>query len=147
MPSLSSAPSSSSPLEHDPSSVWLKVPTDPTLNVAVQITKRSPLSRGRARSILYPLGRADPVVVDDVRRKRTGAIAVLAEDQAARAALDAILDAEPTVTVLVSWPAEVAGETGELLYVRFLDDTTSPFTLRRHSEREVDLPFVEVLEP
>lgn len=145
MPTLSSDPSGSEEVEHDPPSVWLKVPTDPTLNMAVQITSRSPLDRSRARSVLYAMQRPDPVVVSDVRRTRKGSIGVLVEDQAARSALEAILDAD--VTVLIAWPAEVPGETGENIYVQFLDDSTRPFTLRRHSEREVLLPFVEVATP
>lgn len=71
---------------------WLKHPTNPDLNMKVEIDSYASHSRAARRQVFQPLGRTDPVVVSDTRWPKTGEVVLWMEDDDERDALEALLD-------------------------------------------------------
>ena len=124
---------------------WIKVPTDPTLNIAVYTLDRAPITRQEAQSVHWPIGREDAVVVSSARRSVVSSITVWRATIAERNALDAILDAR--VTCLLQIPSEESGQPGEQWYVRFRSSSEQRVVRVTDAARGVELPFVEVRAP
>jgi hypothetical protein len=84
---------------------WLKAPGSPTLNVTFCLAGRDPYQRTRRSGVFHVLGAAAPVVVSDVRSKRSGRLVLETQTTAEAADVDALL--EGSQVVLVWFPASM----------------------------------------
>lgn len=122
---------------------WLKNPTNPADNRPVDVIDQPDLPRRRPAGVFEPIGRADPVVVTDVRRLAAGSVTFETIDDADRVTLAELL--EVNGPVLLQAPADVGWGSRWLV---LLDSSTrrlsgvaqDPF--RHHPTR-----FVEVARP
>jgi len=71
--------------------VWLKSLTTPSMSVQVTLMAAPDWTAPIAEGVLRVIGRADPIVVQDVRQYETGSIDVLTQTAAAETALKALL--------------------------------------------------------
>lgn len=95
---LSAAPSSWSSTD-----VWLKAPLQPSLNRVVQFEAKAPeLTFGITQGVHHPAGRADAVVVSDVRQLGTSQLVLETYTYTEGTALKALLDA---TLLLLQMPA------------------------------------------
>lgn len=71
---------------------WLKHPTDPTLNLSVRITSYPSQARAARTGFHQALGADSVLAVTDTRGPVTGSLSLMVDDDAARAALDALVE-------------------------------------------------------
>jgi hypothetical protein len=126
-----------------PTGLWIKCPTAPALNISTLRARRSDTERRQGRkSVLYPIGRNNALVVSDARGGTESTIDVLTTSKAERVALDAILDRQEPLLLqgVASWELD--------LYAEVLDvDRVRPIRLLYQLDRYESLPYVETDRP
>jgi hypothetical protein len=81
----------------------LKHPTQPSKNATIDVQDFNPQIRQASAGVFKPLGRPDPIVVQDDRRWESGDLAIQTSTAAKRAEIDLLLDAR--VALLLQFPA------------------------------------------
>lgn len=130
------------------SSVWLVHPGVPARSVAVELRKDSLESEERTVSagVFYPLGRTNPVVVTDGRRKgRSSSLTVGTETLAQLASLHALID-DAGVLFLNVPPGFEMGVDSSYIFVRDVQ-VKRLSDIGSAPQRDVVMPYVVVDRP
>lgn len=122
---------------------WLKAPDDPTLNMTLCMSARTPYRRNRRSGVFQVLGRVAPVTVSDVRSSRSGSVVVETETTAEADDLVALLDG--SAIVLVQFPASM--DIADKYVVVLSDEELFRSIVADNVWREWSIEYVEVVAP
>lgn len=124
-------------------STWLKDPNIPARNKVVRAQVLPSPNRGRDQSVFYMVGRADPIVVSDVLRLRSGSISFTTTTAAEATDLLTLFGSQ---VLLLQTPA--SHSIGSM-YLVFIGDVTEnrAWRLATIAHRYFAANFVEVLSP
>jgi hypothetical protein len=122
---------------------WLKHPTLPALNVAVNLKAYGPVTSAARQGSFQAMGASRPVVVSDTRAGATGVSVAWAHTIAARQALEAIFD---TGAALLFQVPATSGEPDR--WIKIGDVTVTPnIDQAIFPRREISFAWIEVDRP
>lgn len=135
---------SSSSATWSSASTWLKDLVSTANSQTVRARVIPDVGRGRAVSVLYPVGASAPVVVGDVQRLRSGTLEVVTVTAAQATLLRTLLAANQTLLLQPPAAHDVAA-----MYLSIAGDVAELRPLRpaTAAHRVWSIPFVEVAQP